>query len=126
MITREDIIRTVREDFKEEVEEWPVEEWEFDKGHAENILRYLDIKDPGERVKMYNRSHLDLDDLVALANVEFRIVECAMCHEKVFQVEPGNWSMFQGIDTNGEIGPVEINGKEKQICSWCYDDPIFW
>ena len=75
---------------------------------------------------MYNQLYdFDIDDLFALANVEFHIIKCAMCGKKVYQIDTQNWEKFQNIQTHGEIGTMMINGREKQICDKCADHPVF-
>lgn len=122
-ITREDVVNTFNEFYPPEGDgddDIDYDKEEFDSSDVIDFLEYLDVPDAAHRVRMYNISTFDIDDILALANVQFAVVVCDRCGAEVYVVQPDNWGKFQGIYTNGEIGPLEIGGHEGEFCGECY------
>jgi len=111
MITRKQVIDVI-EDMYGPIDNCTMSE-------AEYVLDCLDVGDPGERVEWYNATQLDIDDVVRLANVRFRVITCPRCNNRISFGEPENWDEFQGV-LQGEYGLAIINNKEVEFCSECY------
>ena len=124
MITREDVMKKVREWYPDFQEEW----FKTDLDHCElaSILDELGVDYPTERLEWYNVASPSIDDLVALATVRFSVITCEKCGDKGFLGYPKDWGQFQGVQQTEGYGPIVINDKERTVCGSCFGELTCW
>lgn len=124
MITREDVLKKVREWEPDFQEEW----FETDLNHYKlaSILDELGVDHPAERLEWYNVASPSIGDFIALANVEFKVITCEKCGDEGFFGYPKDWKQFQGVCQAEGYGPIVINDAERTVCGSCFGELTCW
>ncbi len=96
-------------------------------GWTEQILVDLGVEDAEERIRWYNATMLDSEDILNLANLEFSAVPCERCEDKQLIGNPTDWGSFQGVLQDGTVEvTIEPFGINALVCSDCASELKMW
>lgn len=87
---------------------------------ATRCLESLSVTWPEERVEWFNIAVLDLDDILALSNVDFDMRECDVCDD-LYHVADQDDDFLEkyGCSPRGGRSFSSASGEEIYICSDC-------
>lgn len=93
---------------------------------AQEIMEYLEVDNPRERLEWFNCRWVDGADIERLANIDFSVHTCDVCGDEEYKGHNLDWAHFQGAN-QGEGGEVTIVDKEKYVCNHCLTtNPVFF